>query len=86
MALKTGRGNTPINPDMSLQSRRNIWPMTELRAGQVTEMEGGQPITEQPQRTDQKCGEGGHIGRPSDQNEMGNSDGTALILFNIWRV
>ena len=72
MALKTGRGHTPINPDMSLQSRRNIWPMTELRAGQVTEMEGAQPITEQPQVTDQKCGD---IRRPSDQNEIGDSEG-----------
>ena len=84
MALETGRGSTPPNTEMALQSRRNIWPMTGLRDGQVTEMEGARPITEQPRGTDQKCGEGGHIRRPSDQIEIGDCDGREPnILYMI---
>lgn len=66
LSYTTELGSTPPNPEMVLQSGRNIWPMTELHAGHVTEKEGAQPNTEQPRRADQKCGEGGHIEGPSD--------------------
>ena len=45
--------------------------MTGLRDGQVTEMEGARPITEQPRGTDHKCGMGGHFEGPSEQNGKG---------------
>jgi hypothetical protein len=87
MALETGHGRTPPNKEMALQSRRNIWPMTRLSAGQVTEMEGARPITEQPRGTDQKCWEGGHIRRPSDQGLSINNisrDGGGQLKANIY--
>ena len=85
MALETGHGRTPPNKEMALQSRRNIWPMTRLSAGQVTEMEGARPITEQPRGTDQKCWEGGHIRRPSDQGLSINNISRDIVCITFYK-
>ena len=61
--------------------------MTQLCAGHATENNDAQPITEQPRKTDQKCGEGGHIRRPSDQIEIGDCDGrepNILYMIGEW--